>query len=206
MSRKMRAREDRHRPAFALPQKLHWKPGTLLMPLPVVLVTTIDQDGKPNIVTVAWAGTVCSDPPMLSISLRPTRYSHPLLCRTGEFVVNIPSTAQAYATDKCGVLSGRDVDKFAMMHLTPGPAKTVHPPIIMECPVNLECRVRKTLELGSHTLFIAEVVAVQVSAHLVAKGGRLQIEKANLLAFAHGHYHALGKHLGNFGFSVRKRK
>ena len=203
MSRKLRAKENRHRPAhpvLAPAQKLHWKPGTLLMPLPVVLVTTIDQDGKPNIVTVAWAGTVCSDPPMLSISLRPTRYSHPLICRTGEFVVNIPSTAQAYATDKCGVLSGRDVDKFAMMHLTPGPAEAVRPPIIMEC------RARKTMELGSHTLFIAEVVAMQVSAHLVAKGGRLQIEKANLLAFAHGHYHALGKHLGNFGFSVRRRR
>ena len=143
---------------------------------------------------------------MLSISVRPGRYSYDILSDTGEFVVNIPSLKQTRALDWCGVVSGRDFDKFAHASLTPAPALKIQSPIVLESPVNIECQVTKTLPLGSHTLFLAEVVAVQVSANLINAKGRLCLEKGGLLAFAHGHYFALGRHLGHFGFSVRKDK
>jgi flavin reductase (DIM6/NTAB) family NADH-FMN oxidoreductase RutF len=183
-----------------------WKPGTMLCPLPVVMVTCVGREGRPNIFTVAWTGIVCTDPPMLSISVRPERYSYELLQETGEFVVNIPSVREVRATDLCGVISGREVDKFERTGLTPAPASVVSAPLIRECPVSLECRVTQTLSLGSHTLFLAEIVATQVSKSLMTASGRLALEKAGLAAFAHGHYYALGKHLGHFGFSVRKKK
>jgi flavin reductase (DIM6/NTAB) family NADH-FMN oxidoreductase RutF len=182
-----------------------WKPGTLLCPVPAVMVTCVGRDGRSNIFTVAWTGVVCSDPPMLSISVRPERYSYELLQETGEFVVNIPSVREVRATDLCGVISGRDGDKFERAGLTPAPASVVSAPLIRECPVNLECRVTQTLALGSHTLFLAEIVATQVSKSLMTESGRLALEKAGLTAFAHGHYYALGRHLGHFGFSVRKK-
>jgi flavin reductase (DIM6/NTAB) family NADH-FMN oxidoreductase RutF len=185
--------------------KLHWKPSALLVPAPAVLVTCRGREGKPNIITIAWAGTVCSDPPMLTISVRPERYSHGMIRETGEFVVNVPSAEQAWVTDYCGVVSGRVVDKFAKTGLAYGPADAVRPPILVECPLNIECKVRQTLELGSHTTFVAEVLAVQASAHLLDPRGRLALERAGFLAYAHGHYYALGKQLGHFGFSVRKR-
>jgi len=179
----------------------------MLSPVPVVLVSCGGTKGwKANLITIAWAGSVCSDPPMLSIAVRPDRYSHAIIKTTGEFIVNVPSTDQAKATDWCGVVSGRDVDKFAGTGLTPVPGRKVACPMVMECPLNIECRVRKSLELGSHTLFLAEVVAVQVSSELVDARGRLNLQKAGLMAFAHGHYFALGRHLGHLGFSVRKRK
>ncbi len=179
----------------------------MLSPVPVVLVSCGGTKGwKANLITIAWAGSVCSDPPMLSIAVRPDRYSHAIIKTTGEFIVNVPSTDQAKATDWCGVFSGRDVDKFAGTGLTPAPGRKVACPMVMECPLNIECRVRKSLELGSHTLFLAEVVAVQVSSELVDARGRLNLQKAGLMAFAHGHYFALGRHLGHLGFSVRKRK
>lgn len=188
-------------------RKTSWKPGNMLSPVPVVLVSCGGTKGwKPNLITIAWAGSVCTDPPMLSIAVRPDRYSHAIIKTTGEFVVNVPSMEQAKATDWCGVVSGRDVDKFAGTGLTPAPARKVACPMVMECPLNIECRVRKNLELGSHTLFLAEVVAVQVSSRLVDARGRLNLQKAGLMAFAHGHYFALGRHLGHFGFSVRKPK
>ncbi|HPS01167.1 MAG TPA: flavin reductase family protein [Candidatus Sumerlaeota bacterium] len=183
-----------------------WKPGTMLCPLPVVMVTCAGRDGRANILTVAWTGIVCTDPPMLSISVRPERYSYDLIQETGEFGVNIPSVREIRATDLCGVISGRDGDKFERAGLTPAPASIVSAPLIRECPVNLECRVTQTLALGSHTLFLAEIVATQVSKSLLTASGRLALEKAGLAAFAHGHYYALGKHLGHFGFSVRKKK
>jgi flavin reductase (DIM6/NTAB) family NADH-FMN oxidoreductase RutF len=133
-----------------------WKPGTMLCPLPVVMVTCVGREGRPNIFTVAWTGIVCTDPPMLSISVRPERYSYELLQETGEFVVNIPSVREVRATDLCGVISGREVDKFERTGLTPAPASVVSAPLIRECPVSLECRVTQTLSLGSHTLFLAE--------------------------------------------------
>jgi flavin reductase (DIM6/NTAB) family NADH-FMN oxidoreductase RutF len=179
----------------------------MLAPVPVVLVSCGGTKGtKPNLITIAWVGSVCSDPPMLSIAVRPERHSHAILKTTGEFVVNVPSADQAKWTDWCGVISGRDVDKFAGTGLTPAAGRKIGCPIVLECPLNIECRIRKSLELGSHTLFLAEVVAVQVSSELVDSRGRLDLRKAGLMAFAHGHYFALGRHLGHFGFSVKKRK
>jgi len=183
-----------------------WKAGTMLFPLPVVMITSVDEKDRPNICTVAWTGTVCTDPPMLSISLREERYSHDLIKASGEFVVNVPSGEEVRATDYCGVVSGRDVDKFKETKLTPAPASAVKPPVILECPLNLECRVKKTLKLGSHTMFVAQIVAVQVTASLLTPTGRLALEKAGLAAFAHGGYYALGKKLGFFGYSIQKRK
>ena len=145
-------------------EKQSWKPGNVLSPVPAVLVSCGGTRGwKPNLITIAWAGNVCSEPPMLSISVRPERYSHEIIETTREFVVNVPSLRQAKAVDWCGVVSGRSVDKFAGAGLTPAPALKVGCPIVLECPLNIECRVRKSLKLGSHTLFVAEVVAVQVS-------------------------------------------
>jgi flavin reductase (DIM6/NTAB) family NADH-FMN oxidoreductase RutF len=187
-------------------EKQSWKPGNVLSPAPPVLVSCGGMQGwKPNLITIAWAGNVCSDPPMLSISVRPERYSFEIIRTTREFVVNVPSLKQARAVDWCGVVSGRSEDKFAGAGLTPAAALKVRPPIVLECPLNIECRVKESLELGSHTMFVAEVVAVQVSSDLVDGRGRLRLEKCGLLAFAHGEYFVLGRRIGRFGFSVRKR-
>ena len=137
-----------------------WKPGNMLYPLPVVMVSLADRDGRPNIITLAWVGTVCTNPPMVSISVRPERYSYPILKETGEFVINLTTKELAFATDYCGVKSGRDVDKFKEMGLTPIPASEVKAPMIKESPVNIECKVRQILPLGSHDMFLADVVAV----------------------------------------------
>lgn len=185
--------------------KIVWKPSTLLYPLPVVMVSCQYGVSLPNIITIAWTGTICSAPPMVSISVRPERYSHELIARAQEFVVNVPSVAQAWATDYCGVVSGRSVDKFAKTGLTPGPSTTVSAPIITECPLNIECRVQKTMELGTHTIFMADVVGVQATADLMTADNRLALEKAGLITYAHGHYYALGRSLGHFGFSVKKK-
>jgi flavin reductase (DIM6/NTAB) family NADH-FMN oxidoreductase RutF len=188
-------------------EKQSWKPGNVLSPVPVVLVSCGGTGvWRPNLITIAWVGSVCSDPPMLSISVRPERYSHEIIQVTQEFVVNVPSLHQAKAVDWCGVVSGRDVDKFAAKGLTPAAAMKVNCPVVLECPLNIECRVQKSIILGSHTLFLAEVIAVQVSSSLIDTKGRLSLEKGGLLAFAHGQYFALGRCLGHFGFSVRKSK
>jgi len=186
--------------------KVTWKAGTMLCPVPVVLVTSITKEGKPNVCTVAWAGTVCSEPPMLSISLRKTRYTYDLILAAKEFVVNVPTVDLIRATDYCGVASGRDTDKFKAAKLTLGPASKIRTPIIMECPINIECVVRRVLDLGVHTMFVAEIKAVQATETLLTKSGRFAIEQAGLAAFAHGSYYALGQKLGFFGFSVQKRK
>jgi flavin reductase (DIM6/NTAB) family NADH-FMN oxidoreductase RutF len=186
-------------------KKLAWKPGNLLAPVPAVLMSCGGFEGwKANLITIAWTGSVCSDPVMLSISVRPERYSYEIIHKTKEFVVNLPSIEQAKAVDWCGMVSGRRFDKIEKTGLTPAPAIAVKSPIVLECPVNIECRVQKTLELGSHSLFLAEVVAVQVTAALVDPKGRLRLDKAGLMAFAHGEYFALGRSIGRFGFSVRK--
>ena len=186
-------------------KKKIWKAGTVLSPVPVVLVSCGGSGGhKPNIVTVAWAGTVCSDPPMLSISLRPQRFSYGIIADTREFAVNIPSADQAKVTDWCGVKSGRDVDKFSEMNLTPLKGKTIEAPLIMECPISLECKVKRIVKLGSHDLFLATIEAVQVTEELIDKAGKLRLDKANLLAYAHGEYFALGRRLGFFCFSVKR--
>ncbi len=188
----------------ANPGKVTWQPGTVLSPVPAVMVTTLGGSGRPNIITVSWAGIVCSEPPMLSISVRPERYSFGLLRETGEFVVNVPDRQIVTQTDLCGVISGRDKDKFHETGLTKGRSETVRAPIIMECPINIECKIEKELELGSHSLFIARITNVQISEQLVDEQGRLVTEKAALIGYAHGHYYQLGKQLGHFGFSVKK--
>jgi flavin reductase (DIM6/NTAB) family NADH-FMN oxidoreductase RutF len=174
------------------------KPGTTaLFPLPAVLVSC--GVAKPNIITLAWVGTVCSDPPAVSIAVRPGRHSHGLIMEAGEFVVNLPTADQVEVVDYCGQVSGRDVDKWAACGLTPAPASKVRTPLIAECPIALECRVTHRLSLGSHDLFIGEVLAVQADAEVLTGPGGTDFEGAQLLAFVGGHYHRLGDRLGRFG-------
>lgn len=186
--------------------KQTWKAGNMLYPLPAVMVSMADENGKSNIITVAWAGTVCTNPPMLSISVRPERYSYQILKSTGEFVVNLTTEELAYATDYCGVRSGRDVDKFKEMKLTEENASIVHAPLIKESPVNIECKVRKIEELGSHHLFLADVVAVNVDAAYLNEKNKFELSKAKPLVYSHGEYYGIGNLLGTFGYSVRKKK
>ena len=181
-----------------------WKPGNMLYPVPPVLVTCHNKKGESNMLTVAWAGTVCSTPAMLSISVRKERYSHAMLMETGEFVVNLPTEDLVWETDEAGVRSGRDVNKWESLHLHQEEGKILSVPMILECPVNMECKVKQVLELGSHDLFLAEIVAVHVDSALLDEKKRLQLEKAKLLAYSHGQYFGLGNVLGSFGFSVRK--
>jgi flavin reductase (DIM6/NTAB) family NADH-FMN oxidoreductase RutF len=187
-------------------EKVSWKPGNVLAPVPVVLVTCGGGgEVQPNIITIAWTGSVCSDPPMLSISVRPERYSHGIIQTSGEFVVNVPTRRQARITDWCGMVSGSRVDKFSGSGLTAAPALQARCPIILECPINIECQVRKTLALGTHTLFLAEVMAVQVTSSLLDAKGKFRLDRAGLLAYGLGQYFAVGPEVGSFGFSVRKR-
>lgn len=181
-----------------------WKPGNLLAPVPPVLVSCGNME-KPNLITIAWAGTINSDPVRVSISVRPERYSHGLISESGEFVINLPTQKILRAVDWCGVKSGRDVDKFKEMGLTAVPGSVVSAPVLAESPVNLECRVFQTIPLGSHDLFLADVVAVDVDEDLLDEAGRLRLDKAGLAAYVHGTYYALGKQLGTFGYSVRKK-
>ena len=183
-----------------------WKGGNMLYPVPAVMVSLADREGKSNIITVAWAGTVCTNPPMLSISVRPERYSYGILKDTGEFVVNLTTEHLARATDFCGVKSGRDVDKFRELGLTEESAEFVRAPLIGESAVNLECRVTKVEELGSHHLFLAEVLAVHADEAYLDENNRFALEKTRPLAYVHGQYYGLGNLLGTFGYSVRKRK
>lgn len=183
-----------------------WRGGNMLYPLPAVMVSCASAAGEKNIVTVAWAGTVCTNPPMLSISLRPERHSYGLIRESGEFVVNLVTRRLARACDWCGVRSGRDYDKWAECGLTPAPAAKLElAPAIAESPVSIECRVRDVLELGSHHLFLADVAAVQVEESLLDERGRLDLGRAGLVAYSHGEYLELGRRLGSFGYSVRKR-
>lgn len=184
--------------------KQTWKPGNMLYPLPAVMVSVTDKEGKSNIITVAWTGTVCTNPPMVYISVRPERYSYHMIEETGEFVINLTTEKLAYATDYCGVKSGCDVDKFEKMHLTPEKADKVKAPMIQESPVNIECKVVKKEELGSHHMFLAEVVAVHVDEQYLDEKNRFALEKTELISYVHGEYYSLGKLLGNFGYSIRK--
>ena len=184
-----------------------WKPGNMVYPLPAVMVSTADREGNDNIITVAWTGTVCTNPAMLYISVRPERYSYHMLRESGEFVVNLTTEKLAKATDWCGVRSGRDFDKWKEMHLTRGKAeKLTYAPIIQESPVNIECKVTEVQELGSHHMFLAKVEAVQVDESYMNETGKLELNDTQLLAYSHGEYYTLGKKLGTFGYSVRKKK
>ncbi len=185
--------------------KQSWKPGNMLYPLPAVLVTTADKQGNQNVFTVAWTGTVCSDPAMVSISVRPERYSYHMIEETGEFVINLTTAKLVYATDYCGVKSGRDVDKFKEMHLTPLPADKVAAPLIEESPVNIECKVTQIIKLGTHDMFLAEVVAVHADEAYMNEKGTFSLIKADPMVYSHGTYYTLGKELGSFGYSVRKK-
>lgn len=183
-----------------------WKPGNMLYPLPVVMVSLADRDGKPNIITIAWAGTICTNPPMVSISVRPERYSYPILKDTGEFVINLTTKELAYATDYCGIKSGRDVDKFKEMNLTPLPGEQVKAPLIGESPVNIECKVRWIMPLGSHDMFIADVVAVHADEKYMDEQHKFHLEKAEPIVYSHGAYLVCGEQLGSFGYSVKSVK
>ncbi|MDD3402738.1 MAG: flavin reductase family protein [Hespellia sp.] len=184
-----------------------WKPGNMLYPLPAVMVSCANKAGETNILTIAWTGTVCSDPAMLYISVRPSRYSYEMIKETKEFVVNLTTEDLAAATDYCGVKSGRDVDKWSEMKLTKGKADQLdYAPVIMESPVNIECRVVDIKPLGTHDMFLAEVVSVQVSDEYMNEHNKFELNKTGLLAYSHGEYLGLGKSLGTFGYTIRKKK
>ncbi len=185
--------------------KQSWKPGNMLYPLPVVMVSCNRKGEKPNIVTVAWTGTICSDPAMVSISVRPERYSHNIIEETGEFVINLVTKDLTYATDYCGVRSGRDVDKFKEMNLTPLPSKMIDAVGIEESPVNIECKVVEVKKLGSHDMFIAEVVNVTVDDRYMDENNKFNLNDSDLVAYSHGEYFTLGEKIGTFGYSVRKK-
>lgn len=183
-----------------------WRAGNMLYPVPAVMVTVSDGEGNDNIITIAWAGTINSDPAMVSISVRKSRYSHELLSKNGEFVINLVTRELTYAMDYCGVKSGRDMDKFQVMNLTKGKASKVNVPIIEESPLCIECKVKQVLELGTHDMFIAEVVAVLADEKYMDENGKFNLNDADLIAYSHGQYYTLGDNIGKFGYSVQKKK
>lgn len=197
--------------------KQAFKPGNMLYPLPAVMVSCQYKDafdpeckktelqGKPNIITVAWVGTVCTNPPMLSISVRPERYSYHIIEQSGEFVVNLTTEALVRAADFCGVRSGRDIDKFREMHLTAQPSREISAPGIAESPVNIECRVQQILPLGSHNMILANVAAVTVEDSYMDETGKFHLNDTGLISYSHGAYFLLGKQMGTFGYSVSKK-
>lgn len=186
--------------------KQSWKPGNMLYPVPAVMVSSQRRGEKPNIITVAWAGTVCSGPAMLSISVRKERYSYEIIRETKEFVVNLVTKELVYAADYCGVRSGKDVDKFAEMKLTPQRMEHISAPGIAQSPVNLECVVKDMISLGTHDMFLAEIVGVTADDRYMDKTGKFHLNAANLAAYSHGEYYELGNKIGTFGFSVKRKK
>lgn len=187
-------------------RKQEWKAGNMLYPVPAVMVSCARPGDKPNIITIAWAGTICSDPAMVSISIRKERFSYPIIKETGEFVINLTTKDLTYATDYCGVKSGRDIDKFKELGLTAMKASKVSCPIIAESPVNIECKVKEVIELGTHDMFIAEVVAVDASEEYMDEKGKFNLNSTGLIAYSHGEYYTLGEKIGKFGYSVKKKK
>lgn len=187
--------------------KLLWKPGTMIYPLPAVMVSCGDKASEYNIITLAWTGTICTDPPMCYISVRPSRHSYKIIKKNGDFVINLTTRPLAFATDWCGVKSGRDHNKFEAMGLTPAPASKVKAPLIKESPVNIECVVKDIIELGSHHMFIAEVVAVNADSKFYdEESGVFRLNDAEPICYIHGKYYETGKLAGKFGFSVEKKK
>lgn len=177
----------------------------MLYPVPAVMVSVIDKNAKPNIITIAWCGTCCTNPPMLYISVRPERYSYEIIKETKEFVVNLTTEALVAQTDYCGVKSGKDVDKIKNTNLTMIESKYVKAPSIKESPVNIECHVNQILELGSHHMIIADILGVTVENEYIDENGRFDLNKANLIAYSHGEYLKLGDVLGKFGYSIKKK-
>lgn len=186
--------------------KQKWKPGNMVYPLPAVLVSVTDGEGHDNILTVAWVGTVCTNPPMVSISVRPERFSYSMIRKTGEFVINLTTESLSFAVDYCGVRSGREVDKFKEMKLTKEAASFVQAPMIQESPVSIECRVQEIHELGSHHMFIARVLAVHADEKYMDETGKFKLNDAAPLIYSHGEYYGIGELKGTFGFSVKKEK
>jgi flavin reductase (DIM6/NTAB) family NADH-FMN oxidoreductase RutF len=187
--------------------KVNWKPGNMIYPLPAVMVSVGAEPEEYNIITIAWTGTICSDPPLCYISVRPGRHSHALLKKYGEFVINLTTRDLAYATDWCGVRSGRQHRKFEAAGLTPGKAHVVKAPTIEEAPVNIECRVKEVISLGTHDMFLSEVVNVIADDQYIdAKTGAFSLIKSHPICYSHGHYFEVGKKIGKFGFSVEKKK
>jgi flavin reductase (DIM6/NTAB) family NADH-FMN oxidoreductase RutF len=184
--------------------KQNWKPGNMLNPVPAVMVSVADREGRDNIITIAWAGTVCTNPPMVSISVRPERFSYHMLEESKEFVINLTNESLVKACDYCGVTSGREVDKFDAMQLTRLPMPHVKAPGIAESPVNMECRVVEIKPLGSHTLFLAEVVGVTVEDSYMDENGKFHLNDTGLVMYSHGEYFRLGELLGKFGYSIKK--
>ena len=188
-------------------KKQSWKPGTLIYPLPAVLVSCGEKPEEYNLLTIAWTGTVCTNPPMCYISVRKERHSYDIIRRTGEFVINITTEELAKATDWCGVRSGRDENKWEAMGLTPIRTEHVKAPIVAESPLSICCRVRQVVELGSHDMFIADVVGVEADERFLdPETGKFSLYKAKPIVYSHGEYFSLGKLLGHFGWSVRKKK
>ena len=187
--------------------KQTWKQGNMIYPVPAVMVSTADKKGNSNILTVAWTGTVCTNPPMAYISVRPERYSYHMIKESGEFVINLTTKKLIRATDYCGVRSGRNVDKWKECRLTKSSAKSLkYAPVIEEAPVNIECKVKSIQELGSHHMFLAEVTAVQVDETYMDEKGKFDLNRTGLIAYSHGEYLDLGTKLGTFGYSVRKKQ
>ena len=187
-------------------EKVFWKAGNMLYPLPAVMVSCQRKGEKPNIITVAWTGTVCTNPAMVYISVRPERYSYDIIKESGEFVINLTTKSLVKATDYCGVKSGRLVDKFKELKLTPKPSNSIGVPLIEESPVNIECRVKEILPLGSHHMFLAEVLGVNVSSNYINSKGKFEFNKAEPIVYSHGEYYDLNQLLGTFGFSIKKKK
>ena len=182
-----------------------WKAGNMVYPLPAVMVSCRDKEGNDNIITVAWTGTICTNPAMAYISVRPERHSYNMIKETGEFVINLTTRELTYATDYCGVKSGRDVDKFKECKLTKEPAVNVNVPMIKESPVNIECKVERIEELGSHHMFVAKVLAVHADEKYMDEKGKFDLSKADLIVYSHGEYHSMGEKLGTFGYSIKKK-
>lgn len=187
--------------------KKDWKPGTMIYPLPAVLISAGADESEYSLLTVSWVGTICSDPPMCYISVRPERHSYPVIKKNMAFVINLTTKDMAFATDWCGVRSGKNHDKFKEMGLTPGKATMIAAPTVEESPVCIECKVREIISLGSHDMFIADVVNVQADERYIdEKTGAFKLHEADLLVYSHGFYHELGPMIGKFGWSVQKKK
>ena len=183
-----------------------WKPGTMLYPAPAVLVSCGNTPETHNIITIAWTGTICSEPAMTFVSIRPTRHSHNIIKETGEFVINLTTKKLAFAVDYCGVKSGKDIDKFKKLKLTPQKGTQVSAPLIAESPLNIECRVTDCQQLGSHDMFMAKVLCIHADKRYINKKGAFNFAATEPICYSHGKYYLLGKELGHFGFSVRKKR
>lgn len=185
--------------------KAVWKPGNMIYPLPAVMVTITDNNGKDNIITIAWTGTICTNPAMAYISVRPERYSYEILKETKEFVINLTTENLVYQTDYCGVTSGKDIDKFSVLNLTKEKALHVKAPLIKESPINIECRVKEIIPYGSHDMFVSEVLAIHAEDNYMDDSGKFDLTKAKPVVYSHGEYFSLGNKLGKFGYSIKKK-